>query len=75
MTAYGLTPRQSDLMTFLADYIREHKHSPKFDEMRDHLGLKSKSGIDRLLTALEERGYVCRIPNKARSISIAQVPA
>lgn len=72
MTAYGLTPRQSELMTFLATYDRDHGYAPTFDEMRCHLGLRSKSSIDRLLNALEERGHICRIPNRSRSISIAR---
>ncbi|MBZ3691010.1 LexA family protein [Phyllobacterium calauticae] len=72
MTAYGLTPRQSELMTFLATYDRDRGYAPTFDEMMKALGYQSKSSIDRLLNALEERGHICRIPNRSRSTSIAR---
>lgn len=59
-----LTQRQEQLWR----YIKSCERSPSYVEMRDHLGLESKSGIHRLIEALEERGYISRIKNRARSI-------
>lgn len=69
MTAYGLTRKQSQLLAFI-EKEKARGITPSFEEMMVALDYQSKSSIDRLLTALEERGHVCRIPNRARSISI-----
>lgn len=72
----GLTPKQSKLLDYLRAFIAEHRYSPSFDEIQIALGLKSKSGVHRLVTALEQRGYARRIPGYARSIEvIREAPA
>ncbi len=65
-----LTGKQRELLDFLARYLAENQHSPSFDEMREAVGLASKSGIHRLVTALEERGYIRRLANRARAIEV-----
>ena len=65
-----LTAKQRDLLNFLREYQLEHDHAPSFDEMKDAVGLKSKSGIHRLVSALEERGHIRRLANRARAIEI-----
>lgn len=65
-----LTAKQRELLVFLGDYLEEHEVSPSFDEMRKAVGLASKSGIHRLVIALEERGYIRRLANRARAIEI-----
>lgn len=65
-----LTAKQRDLLIFLKSYQAEHEHAPSFDEMKNAIGLKSKSGIHRLVSALEERGYIRRLANRARAIEI-----
>ena len=65
-----LTGKQRELLNFLARYLAENQHSPSFDEMREAVGLASKSGIHRLVTALEERGYIRRLANRARAIEV-----
>ena len=65
-----LTRKQSELLTFLSDHMQQHDVSPSFDEMRDALGLASKSGVHRLVSGLEERGYIRRLANRARAIEI-----
>lgn len=70
-----LTPKQRDLLL----YIHEHMSggddvAPSFEEMKEALGLKSKSGIHRLISALEERGYIERLPHRARALRICQLP-
>lgn len=66
-----LTSKQKELL----DYLRSCDTCPSFHEMREALGLKSKSGVHRLITALEERGYIKRIPNHARCIELCDEPA
>ena len=66
----GMTRQQKRLLEFLKSHVRDRGSPPTFDEMKDALGLKSKSGIHRILTALEERGYIQRLPNRARAINI-----
>lgn len=66
----ALTPRQRDLLAYIEEYTKRAGHSPSFDEMREALALHSKSGIHRLISALEERGFIRRIPNRARCIEI-----
>jgi repressor LexA len=65
-----LTQKQSELLTFLTTHMQTHDVPPSFDEMRDALGLASKSGIHRLVSGLEERGYIRRLANRARAIEI-----
>lgn len=67
---YGMTRKQVELLSFIRTYWAEHKCPPSFDEMKDGLDLRSKSGIHRLLNALEERGKIRRLPNRARSIEV-----
>lgn len=66
----GMTKRQRDLLMFIRSYVRKHGIPPSFDEMKAALGLASKSGIHRLITALDERGMIERMPNRARAISL-----
>lgn len=76
-----LTKKQHDLLLFIDDTIKNRGYSPSFDEMRDYMGLKSKSGVHRLVEALEKRQAIRRLPNKARAIEVlhailpAQKPA
>ena len=65
-----LTLKQRELLVFLTEYLETHEVSPSFDEMREAVGLASKSGIHRLVSALEERGYIKRLANRARAIEI-----
>jgi repressor LexA len=65
-----LTRKQSELWTYLSDHMQQHDVPPSFDEMRDALGLASKSGVHRLVSGLEERGYIRRLANRARAIEI-----
>lgn len=65
-----LTRKQSELLEYLTTHLASHDVPPSFDEMRDALGLASKSGIHRLVSGLEERGYIRRLPNRARAIEI-----
>ena len=65
-----LTQKQSELLAFLKSHIEAHEVPPSFDEMRDAMGLASKSGIHRLVSGLEERGYIRRLVNRARAIEI-----
>ena len=65
-----LTRKQSELLTYLNGHMQQHDVPPSFDEMRDALGLASKSGVHRLVSGLEERGYIRRLANRARAIEI-----
>ena len=65
-----LTLKQKKLLDFLIDYYNKNHVYPTFDEMRDFLQIKSKSGIHKLLSSLEEKGFVNRLPHKARALSI-----
>ena len=69
-----LTKKQYELITFIDYKLRETGVSPSFDEMRDALDLKSKSGIHRLITGLEERGFIRRLPHRARALEIIKLP-
>ena len=66
-----LTRKQSELLTYLSDHMQQHDVPPSFDEMRDALGLASKSGVHRLVSGLEERGYIRRLANRARAVETA----
>ena len=70
-----LTAKQRELLNFLKQYQDEFDHAPSFDEMKDAIGLKSKSGIHRLVSALEERGHIRRLANRARAIEIIDLSA
>ena len=65
-----LTAKQLKLLEYLKQSLKENSVSPSFEEMKLALGLKSKSGIHRLISALEERGFIKRLHNKARAINI-----
>lgn len=69
-----LTKKQLDLLQFIHKRVQKDGVSPSFDEMKDALDLRSKSGIHRLITALEERGFLRRLPNKARALEIVRLP-
>ncbi|WP_189496474.1 transcriptional repressor LexA [Algimonas arctica] len=69
-----LTKKQKDLLLLIDNRIRAVGVPPSYDEMKDELGLASKSGIHRLITALEERGFVRRLPNKARALEVIKMP-
>src|SRR3979409_978888 len=63
-----LTRKQYELLRFVKERLKEAGVPPSFDEMKDALDLRSRSGIHRLITALEERGFIRRLPNRARAI-------
>ncbi|MFA5592125.1 MAG: transcriptional repressor LexA [Micavibrio sp.] len=69
-----LTKKQKDLLLFIHERMATGDIAPSFDEMRDALGLKSKSGIHRLITGLVERGYLERLPNRARALEVKRLP-
>lgn len=69
-----LTRKQLDLLTFISKRVQADGVSPSFDEMKEALDLRSKSGIHRLITALEERGFIRRLPHRARAIEIVKLP-
>ena len=69
-----LTSKQKELLMFIHERLKETGVPPSFDEMKEALDLKSKSGIHRLITALEERGFLRRLPHRARAMEIVQLP-
>jgi len=69
-----LTKKQRDLLLFINDYTKKTGCSPSFDEMKDGLGLKSKSGIHRLISSLVERGFIDKMANKARALEVKKLP-
>lgn len=69
-----LTQRQHQLLKFIQDYLDQHGVPPSFEEMRSALKLKSKSGIHRLITGLEERGYIRRLAYRARALEVVRLP-
>src|SRR6185436_18527069 len=69
-----LTTKQKELLMFIHERLKETGVPPSFDEMKEALDLKSKSGIHRLITALEERGFVRRLPHRARAMEIVRLP-
>ncbi len=69
-----LTAKQRELLVFIQQRLRETGVSPSFDEMKDALGLRSKSGVHRLISALEERGFLKRLPNRARALEVVREP-
>lgn len=70
MTVFGLTDRENDLLEFITGCAASGKKMPTFDEMARHLGIKSKSGVSRLVTSLERKGHIQRISGHARAIRI-----
>lgn len=69
-----LTKKQYELLMFIHERMKESGIPPSFDEMREALDLKSKSGIHRLVNALEERGFLRRLPNRARALEVVRLP-
>jgi len=69
-----LTAKQRELLQFIHDRLKESGVSPSFDEMREALDLKSKSGVHRLISALEERQFIRRLPNRARALEVVKMP-
>ena len=69
-----LTKKQSELLRFINERLKESGVPPSFDEMKDALDLASKSGIHRLIIALEERGFIRRLPNRARALEVLKLP-
>ncbi|MFM9154088.1 MAG: transcriptional repressor LexA, partial [Methylocystis sp.] len=69
-----LTKKQSDLLRFIHERLKESGVPPSFDEMKEALDLRSKSGIHRLILALEERGFIRRLPNRARALEVLRLP-
>ena len=69
-----LTPKQQELLSFIQNRLEEGGVSPSFEEMKEALDLRSKSGIHRLINALEERGFIRRLPNRARALEVLKLP-
>jgi repressor LexA len=69
-----LTRKQHELLLYINQHLSAHGVSPSFDEMKDALGLKSKSGIHRLISGLEERGFLRRLPHRARALEVLRLP-
>ena len=69
-----LTRKQHELLTYIDAQLKETGVSPSFEEMKDALDLKSKSGVHRLISALEERGFIRRLPNRARALEVLRMP-
>ena len=69
-----LTAKQHELLRFIQHRLEETGISPSFEEMKDALDLKSKSGVHRLISALEERGFIRRLPNRARALEVLREP-
>ena len=69
-----LTRKQHELLTFIQNRLEDSGISPSFEEMKEALDLKSKSGVHRLISALEERGFIRRLPNRARALEVIREP-
>lgn len=69
-----LTRKQHELLCYINDRLAETGVSPSFEEMKEALDLKSKSGVHRLISALEERGFIRRLPNRARALEVLRMP-
>ncbi len=69
-----LTRKQHELLMFIHSRVKESGIPPSFDEMKDALDLRSKSGVHRLIKALEERGFIRRLPNRARALEVIKMP-
>lgn len=68
----GMTRKQAELLSYIETYMMAERVAPSFEEMKVALGLKSKSGVARLISALEERGLIRRLVNRARSLEVTQ---
>jgi SOS-response transcriptional repressor LexA len=68
----GMTRKQAELLSYIETYMTTERVAPSFEEMKVALGLKSKSGVARLISALEERGLIRRLANRARSLEVTQ---
>src|SRR6202049_2391170 len=69
-----LTKKQHELLTFINQRLGATGIAPSFDEMKDALNLRSKSGIHRLISGLEERGFIRRLPHRARALEVVKLP-
>ena len=69
-----LTRKQYELLVFIDKRLKDTGVSPSFDEMKDALDLRSKSGIHRLITGLVERGFIRRLPHRARALEVLKLP-
>ena len=69
-----LTAKQRELLSYIDQRLKASGVSPSFDEMREALDLKSKSGVHRLISALEERQFIRRLPNRARALEVVRMP-
>src|SRR6476646_3698847 len=69
-----LTAKQRELLQFITVRLEDSGVSPSFEEMKDALDLKSKSGVHRLISALEERGFILRLANRARALEVIRQP-
>ncbi|HCI61542.1 MAG TPA: repressor LexA, partial [Erythrobacter sp.] len=69
-----LTAKQHELIRFIQQRLEDTGISPSFEEMKEALDLKSKSGVHRLISALEERGFIRRLPNRARALEVVKLP-
>lgn len=70
-----ITPKQRRVLEYLNEYQREHKTAPTFSEIMSALGIKYRSNVSRYLNALEERGFIRRMPNRARAIEVLKMPS
>jgi SOS-response transcriptional repressor LexA len=70
--AGGVTGRQRDVLEFIRAYHSKHGITPSYGEIMNGVGLASKAGVNRLVVALEERGFITRLPNRARSIALRE---
>jgi repressor LexA len=70
-----LTAKQKDLLLLLHRWVGAHGTAPSYEEMATEIGLRSKSGVHRLVAALEERGYILRLPGRARAVQVVRLPA
>ena len=70
-----LTKKQNELLIYINQNLRESGVAPSYEEMKEALDLRSKSGIHRLINALEERGFIRRLPHRARAIEVTKLPS
>lgn len=70
----GLTKKQAELLSYIETYSATERVAPSFEEMKVALGIKSKSGVHRVITALVERGYLNRMPNRVRALEVVRAP-
>ena len=69
-----LTVRQSQVLNLIIESVEKNGVCPSFEEMKQAIGVKSKSGIHSIITALEERGYIRKLPNRARAVEVLKAP-